>query len=689
MMKQCLFFLFSFLALPVIAAPAISREAIKDSLRRELAVATEENGKLETLTNLMDISRGKEQMEYAYRLLAEARKAEESYYKEAALTEILRYYVNTDQRDSAYHYLEITEKELDGKIRESLVSYMRMMLDVRVVCYTDGEERKKILTDNLAKLETEKELSPFEKVSAYYILGIAGNFSAKAKDELEQARLNGFEYARKAATVMEKIPLRYSVFFRQSIYFNLCLDINTAEKAHLAVDYLKTIQEYARTEEMKKRPYTGKRHLLNALTALSASAPYLGKDLVASYYQQFLRLNRAYPEDANVSPDYERSVTSLNYYAGIKDYKKAAQYCDSTIKSLREANYSNHAVELFPIKIAMYDSLGSYKKAVETYEEYVNLLDTIYKKNLEEKLQNQEIRLDADKLIVEKKTLELELQKSKAKSYFFLALFVCALGAVFYIFFRLGKMKTLYRKLQESNRLILVANEKAQESEKMKNAFIRNMYHEVRTPLNAINGFSALIAGDEDLAGEEKEEFSRIIHENCVLLTSMMDNVLKISQLDSSNEMLPVEAVNIRTICREEMDQLVKSHRKPGIDYRVEGDPETPLFKTHPAYFALIIGRLLSNANKFTEKGSIVLSYHADRATGKMIVIVTDSGCGIPEGKHEWIFERFSKTNDFVPGTGLGLYLCRLIAERLDGSIVADPSYTEGARFILALPLPL
>lgn len=687
MMTRYLFFLFFFLATPVFAARTVSREAIKDSLGRELSAATEENRKLETLTNLMDICRGKEQMEYAYRLLAEARKKADPYYKEVALTEILRYYVNTDQRDSAYHYLEIAGQELDGKIRESLTTYMRMMLDVRIVCYTNGEEKKKILADNMIKLETEEKLSPFEKASAYYILGIAGNFSAKAQDELEQARENGFQYARKAALIMEKIPLRYSILFRQLIYFNLCMDVNRAEKAHLAVDYLKTIQDYAQTEEMKKRPYTSKRHMLSALMDLSSSADYLGKDLVASYYQQFLQFNRAYPEDASVSPAYERAVTSVNYYASIKEYKKAADYCDSTIQSLREVNYGDHAVEMYPVKIAMYDSLGGYKEAVSTYAEYVALLDTIYKKNLAENLQNQEIRLRADKLIVEKKTLELELQKSRSESYFFLALFVCALCAVFYIFFRLGKMKSLYRELQESNRQVLVANEKAQESEKMKNAFIRNMYHEVRTPLNAINGFSALIAGDEDLETEQKEEFSRIIHDNCILLTSMMDNVLKIAQLDSSTDMLPVEPVSIRALCNQEMNQLTQFQNKPDIDYRVEGDEETPAFHTHPTYFALVIARLLNNANKFTEKGSIVLAYHADQARRQMVVTVTDTGCGIPDGKHEWIFERFSKTNDFVPGTGLGLYLCRLIAERLDGSIVADPSYTAGARFVLTLPL--
>lgn len=687
MIRRYLFFLLFLTACWVVRAQALSREAIKDSLRRELSGTQAESKRLETMTNLMDICRGKEQLEHAYALFAEAKKVNDSYYKEVALTEILRFFVNTDQPDSARHYLDIAQTELSGKVRESLICYMQMMLDVRTVCYTNGEEKKKVLADNLMKLETDKALSPFEKAAAYYILGIAGNFSAKAQNELEQARQRGFDYARKAAAIMEKIPLRYSILYRQLIYFNLCLDINSPEKAQLAVEYLKTLQAYAQTEEMKKRPYVYKRHWLNALMDLASSAPYIGEDLAASYYQQFLQLNRDYPEDASVSPMYERSLTSLNYYAGIKNYKKAIEFCDSTIQSLRDVNYGDHAIEMMLVKIGFYDSLHMYKEAVRTYEEYVTLLDQIYKKNLEEKLQSQEIRVDADKLIVEKKTLELDLQKSKAEGYFFLALFVCALSAVFYIFFRLDKMKSLYQKLQESNQQILIANEKAQESEKMKNAFIRNMYHEVRTPLNAINGFSALIAGDEDLEMEEKQQYSRIIHENCILLTSMMDNVLKIAQLDSSDEKFPIEAVNIRILCQREMDELVQKQRKEGIDYRLEGDEKPAVVQTNPTYFALVIGRLLNNANKFTEKGEIVLAYHTSADGQQMVVTVTDTGCGIPAGKHEWIFERFSKTNDFVPGTGLGLYLARVITERLEGTIVADPMYTAGARFVLTLPL--
>lgn len=687
MKKRSLFFLFFCLAAFSLHAQADWRDAIKDSLVRSLPDAREENQKLEIMTNLMDICRGKEQLDHAYTLFSEARKAENAYYKEVALTEILRYYVNTDQPDSARHYLKVAEQELEGKVLESLTGFMRMMMDVRTVCYTDGEEKKKILAENLMKLETGKTLSPIEKVSAYYILGIAGNFSAKANDDYQEAQSKGFDYAWKAATIMAKIPLRYSILFRQSIYFNLCMNVDTPEKARLAVDYLKTLQAYAQTDEMKKRPYTHKRHMLSALTALASSSAYLGEDVAASYYQQFLQLNRAYPEDASVTPAYERSLTSMNYYYGIKDYRKTIQWCDSTIQSLRDANYGEHAIELFPQKIALYDTLGLYKEETTAYKEYVALLDSVYRNTVEEKLQNQEIRHDADKLIVEKKALELELQKSRSESYLFLALFFCALCAVFYIIFRLGKMKSLYRELQESNRQVLIASEKAQESEKMKNAFIRNMYHEVRTPLNAINGFSELIASEEQMELEQKQEFSRIIHENCVLLTSMMDNVLKIAQLDSSNEALPVEAVNIRSICIQEMEQLKQFQYKPAIEYRVEGEEGAVVFQTHSTYFPLILTRLLSNANKFTEKGSIVLAYRADKERQKMIVTITDTGCGIPQGKHEWIFERFSKTNDFVPGSGLGLYLCRLIAERLGGSIIADPSYTDGARFILTLPL--
>lgn len=166
----------------------------------------------------------------------------------------------------------------------------------------------------------------------------------------------------------------------------------------------------------------------------------------------------------------------------------------------------------------------------------------------------------------------------------------------------------------------------------------------------------------------------------------MMNDVLVIAQLDSSNETVPLEPVNIDLLCQHEISQLKTLQLKPDIDYQIKGDKENDLTYTNPAYFSLIIAHLLNNANKFTTKGHITLAYELINDGEAMQIRVTDTGSGIPADKSEWIFERFTKSDDFIPGSGLGLYLCRLVVERLKGTIVVDTAYVQGARFVLTLP---
>ena len=122
-------------------------------------------------------------------------------------------------------------------------------------------------------------------------------------------------------------------------------------------------------------------------------------------------------------------------------------------------------------------------------------------------------------------------------------------------------------------------------------------------------------------------------------------------------------------------------------NYQIEGDKSNDLIYSDPNHFGIIITHLLNNANKFTDQGSITLSYQPEEEGKIMCISVTDTGCGIPADKSEWIFERFTKNDDFIPGSGLGLYLCRLITQRLNGSLKLDTSYTGGARFVLRLPI--
>lgn len=664
--------------------------AVKDSLSEALPSASSPLQKLEIMTNLMDLSRQEEQVEYAKQLYWLALEEDEDYYKEAALTEILRFYVNTDAKDSAKVYLAEAERELKGKARDFLVTYMKTIMDVRVVYYTKGEDRMKLIEKYKLRLETEKDMPVLDKISNYYLLGMANSNRVDPKNQ-DAIYKEVCYYMNNLIELSDNIPLRYSYLFRLNTLNILSLMEATPEnRVKASLRYLNMQKEYADTKEMKKRPYTSKRHLLNAYSTLATAAETVGKDMATYYFNYFIDLNRKYPEDAAFSAEYDRYFTSLNYYKSIRDFQKAADYNDSVIYYFRHADFQFDLTENIVLtlkdKIDCLDSLHRYKDAYEAYKEYSVLLDSARTRSMENKVEDLEIKKHVDELVVEKKALEIDLQKSRSQLYLFLALLILSICFGIFIFFRLGKIKSLYKELQESNRLVIIASEKAQESERMKNAFIKNMCHEVRTPLNAINGFAELITSD-GISPEEKKEFSKIIYTNCHNITSMMNDVLVIAQLDSSNEVLPLEPVHISLLCHHEMNKLKKLQQKPDIHYQVEGDKSNDLIYSDPNHFGIIISHLLNNANKFTNQGSITLSYQPEEEGRIMCICVTDTGCGIPADKSEWIFERFTKNDDFIPGSGLGLYLCRLITQRLNGSLKLDTCYTGGARFILRLPI--
>lgn len=664
--------------------------AVKDSLSEALPSASSPLQKLEIMTNLMDLSRQEEQVEYAKQLYWLALEEDEDYYKEAALTEILRFYVNTDAKDSAKVYLAEAERELKGKARDFLVTYMKTIMDVRVVYYTKGEDRMKLIEKYKLRLETEKDMPVLDKISNYYLLGMANSNRVDPKNQ-DAIYKEVCYYMNNLIELSDNIPLRYSYLFRLNTLNILSLMEATPEnRVKASLRYLNMQKEYADTKEMKKRPYTSKRHLLNAYSTLATAAETVGKDMATYYFNYFIDLNRKYPEDAAFSAEYDRYFTSLNYYKSIRDFQKAADYNDSVIYYFRHGDFQFDLTENIVLtlkdKIDCLDSLHRYKDAYEAYKEYSVLLDSARTRSMENKVEDLEIKKYVDELVVEKKALEIDLQKSRSQLYLFLALLILSICFGIFIFFRLGKIKSLYKELQESNRLVIIASEKAQESERMKNAFIKNMCHEVRTPLNAINGFAELITSD-GISPEEKKEFSKIIYTNCHNITSMMNDVLVIAQLDSSNEVLPLEPVHISLLCHHKMNKLKKLQQKPDIHYQVEGDKSNDLIYSDPNHFGIIISHLLNNANKFTNQGSITLSYRPEEEGRIMCICVTDTGCGIPADKSEWIFERFTKNDDFIPGSGLGLYLCRLITQRLNGSLKLDTCYTGGARFILRLPI--
>lgn len=240
----------------------------------------------------------------------------------------------------------------------------------------------------------------------------------------------------------------------------------------------------------------------------------------------------------------------------------------------------------------------------------------------------------------------------------------------------------LNSRLKKSESDLRVAKESAEQASKMKTEFIRNMSHEIRTPLNSIVGFSQVL-NTHFSADEETREFANIISQNTFSLLRLVDDVLEISALDQNNTLVYDVSENINNACYQSMEQAAYSIPE-GV--QLEFTPTCPelIIKTNSVRVVQVLTKLLHNAAKFTKRGKITLNYKIEDKN--IIYSVTDTGIGISEDKQEVVFERFVKVDSFTQGTGLGLPLCRIIANGLGGSLTLDKTYKDGCRFLLTLP---
>lgn len=233
------------------------------------------------------------------------------------------------------------------------------------------------------------------------------------------------------------------------------------------------------------------------------------------------------------------------------------------------------------------------------------------------------------------------------------------------------------------------ANEKVRLADAAKTRFVQNMSHEVRTPLNAIVGFSQLLSlPDGSLSAEEKEEFAGHIVNNTKMLTMLLDDILNASDMDKGNY-----SINYEEGEKDFMAQAAISsseHRlQPGVKlYYVPEEPQPFTFTTDPRRVQQVLINLITNACKHTKEGEIKVGSSLSEKPGCLTYSVTDTGPGIPPEQAELIFERFTKLNDFVQGTGLGLSICRDIASRMGAHVFLDTAYTAGgSRFVFQIPL--
>ena len=257
---------------------------------------------------------------------------------------------------------------------------------------------------------------------------------------------------------------------------------------------------------------------------------------------------------------------------------------------------------------------------------------------------------------------------------------------LFFVTWLLLRMRRLKLTLEEREGQLVVAREKAEESDMLKSAFLANMSHEIRTPLNAIVGFSSLMQSEE-LSQEERAEYCAIVVNNSEMLLTLLNDILDISSLECGKIKFNYASEDIVQICQHVM--MTTAHtRQEGVEGRFECPVGSFMLTTDAHRLSQILINLLTNAGKFTFEGSITLGVEIDEERGEVLFSVADTGPGIPLDKQEMVFNRFEKLDgNKKKGTGLGLAICRQIAMIVGGRIWVDPGYTAGARFVFAHPI--
>ena len=408
-------------------------------------------------------------------------------------------------------------------------------------------------------------------------------------------------------------------------------------------------------------------------------------------------LNRASEIAKKYSPERVFDIETrriLSYYnlgdtekfeEGYKNYKEGVKNGLSsvhgrTIEIYHEAYLGNidKAIEMAHAEMGeqgtdiitnLYKNAGMWKEAYESLRKEKASDDSINNVILSNNMQGiqDEIRI-----------FEMERESAKNRMIGMSAVIVLLLlliGALTYI--------VISRRRHE--RQLKEAYEHALESDNMKTAFIRNINHEVRTPLNIISGFAQVISDPNiDMSVEERQNISQMVLKNTNLITSQFDEMIELSLNENSGEAVKTEDLDVT----QALADIINEHKEKvsnGVDLHLHSMlPEGFTTQINKKMLYRMVNILLDNAIKNTTSGYIIVKADADDKHLK--ITVEDTGCGIAPEEADRIFERFVKLDKFKEGLGLGLTLCKMLAHRIGGDVVLDTTYAgPGARFVISL----
>lgn len=535
---------------------------------------------------------------------------------------------------------------------------------------------------NIALLEAEKMLQEAKKegkqesiAECYYAL--ANVYAAKGLMKKSQ------EFMLKEIDIFENTDVvRYNISCQYSDAAKIYIDLGEEEKApELLKKALKAV----------KSPY-------HEVTAnLVYVSLYLAQGDTVAARQALEKCRQMYADE----PSLKRHIhylydVEIDYDWKVGNFQKALNVLDERETELKRKNNLATLMQLRKTKADILWDMNRKEEAAGLYRDF--LLEQKKEKERNEEVATGEFAtmLNLQQLTAEKGRLEKISQEKQLQNTRIILFSVIGILCVVIVFLwqqrKLNaKLEKSRDKLDEKNRILIEAKEElrkakevAEQSNWLKTMFIQNMSHEIRTPLNSIVGFSGVLV---DMLDDKEDigQYVALIESNSKLLLKLVGDILDISILDSEVE-IKHNAVDVNACCQASIDAAgtlfspdTKLVFKPACDELI--------INSNYNYIVQVLDNLLSNASKFTHEGSVTLAYEVKKETNQLIFTVTDTGIGIPIDGQEHVFERFVKLDNFSQGAGLGLSICRIVAERLGGFLIIDREYTQGTRFIFCVSM--
>lgn len=611
--------------------------------------------------------------------LAEAHKAGDTYGCKDAPDFLVRKFADRDTR-RAEKYIALSDSILPGSrhalFRSSLYAYYlwKQMNDNNSI---------ETVTRALEELKGKNydRLTPEERIEWEFLTGLAIDFSSvttEAYDNIAKA----IPYVERALENLRKYPLEERLHLEKichdelSDLYMLCKDKRAEEQIGQCIDLHRKWLAMDDRFERPHRDTTG--YMMRAYAKMVYLRDLISRDKLNEYYQKCIGLARARGDMAEIYS------TSARYYQCTGDYERAVAYIDSTITAYKSKGIKADLAPIYATQSYLYEKMGDYKNALKAVRTTNNI-------RFNERVEEAQSSLAEMQTLFEVGRLEFEKSRLTGRIRFIALLaggilVLLLIGWSVYQYVMVRQLKQIRRQLTDANEEITRQSRRAMESEKMKTAFINSMCHEIRTPLNAINGFSdLLLEGDHD--HDTRREFREQIWASTTALTTLLENMLELSRLVSSEEPLPLAETDLGLLCAERLQIQRELSQNPSVEYVLKGGGRgTCVIPTNETYMTRVIDNLLQNAAKFTAAGSVTVCCDKDDRTRKLRIRVTDTGIGIAPDKQEWVFDRFTKVDSFKPGSGIGLYLCRLIVTRLGGAIRVCPDYRAGCCIEITLP---